>query len=145
MFVILYIKRKHIRWKKIVSYINNYFSSFIFNKPFNIYLSSFKGIKSNVKNKIVKEKRKLIFIDSLILKYSKSICTVKVNHQARYSGKSNYTLKKLFILWFDMIENFHFYPIRFGTLIGVLSYFFVKVIRFGREKRFHYQIKNFII
>ena len=35
----LYLKRKHVFWKIFVSTLNNFFSSFIFNKPFKIYTS----------------------------------------------------------------------------------------------------------
>ena len=56
------------------------------------------------------------FIDSLILKEAKNITNIKVYHQERFEGKSNYDVRKLFILWFDMIENYHFYPLRFGSV-----------------------------
>ena len=36
-----YKNRQHIKWKKIVSRINNIVSSFLLNKPFHIYMSSF--------------------------------------------------------------------------------------------------------
>ena len=38
-----YLKRKHVFWKKFLSWLNNATSSFLANKPFNIYTSSFKG------------------------------------------------------------------------------------------------------
>ena len=36
-----YKNRKHLTWKKIVSKINNVVSSFLLNKPLNVYMSSF--------------------------------------------------------------------------------------------------------
>ncbi len=131
----LYIKRKHKFWKKAVSYINNIFSSYLFNKPFNVYLSSFRGFRSNIKNKIINEKKKILFLDSLILKFAKNICTIKVIHRRRFKGESNYKISNLFKLWFNMIENFHFYPIRFGSIIGLISFTFVKILRINRIKK----------
>ena len=69
----LYIKRKHLIWKKMVSYINNIFSSFLFNKSYKIYLSSFRGFRSKLLPSMLKNQKKVIFIDSLLLNSTK-IC-----------------------------------------------------------------------
>ena len=139
----IYRKRKHVMWKIVISSTNNLFSSFIFNKPFHIYLSSLKGINASVKNKFIKTFPKIPFIDSLILKNSKKISNVEIIHQDRFIGDSNYNLKKLFVLWFDMIENYHFYPIRFGSLVGLISYYIVKILRILKKtKNFTYKIKE---
>tara|TARA_B100000989_G_scaffold291955_1_gene267166 strand:+ start:563 stop:1348 length:786 start_codon:yes stop_codon:yes gene_type:complete len=139
----LYSKRKHVYWKIFVSKVNNFFSSFIFDKPFKIYTSSMKGIRSDVKDKFIGHNPKIPFIDSLILKEAKNITSIKVNHQERFEGKSNYDVKKLFVLWFDMIENYHFYPLRFGSLIGLISFCIVKLLRiFNAKKSFSFEIKE---
>ncbi len=139
----LYIKRKHVNWKIFVSIVNNFFSSFIFNKPFKIYTSSMKGIRGNVRDKFLVHNPKIPFIDSLILKEAKNITNIKVYHQERFEGKSNYDVRKLFILWFDMIENYHFYPLRFGSLIGFISFCAVKLLRiFNTKKNFTFKIKE---
>tara|TARA_X000000950_G_scaffold283159_1_gene383418 strand:+ start:2275 stop:3057 length:783 start_codon:yes stop_codon:yes gene_type:complete len=139
----LYLKRKHVYWKIIVSALNNFFSSFIFDKPFKIYTSSMKGIRGEIKEKLIKNNPKIISLDSLILRHSRNVTNIKVHHQERFEGKSNYDIKKLFILWFDMIENFHFYPLRFGSLIGLISFCIVKVLRvFKTRKTFSYEIKE---
>ena len=138
----VYKKRKHVLWKILISYTNNIFSSLIFNKSFNIYLSSLKGINKNVKDNSINFVPDIPFIDSLILKNAEKILNIDIVHQNRLEGTSNYNLKKLFILWFDMIENFHFYPIRFGSIIGIFSYLFVKIIRIFKKKKFSYSIKE---
>tara|TARA_E500000178_G_C16989443_1_gene740055 strand:+ start:1041 stop:1820 length:780 start_codon:yes stop_codon:yes gene_type:complete len=138
----LYLKRKHVYWKILISMTNNYFSSFLFNKPNNIYLSSLKGIRGNIKDEIISKRPKIPFIDSLILKQTMNITNIKVNHQERFEGGSNYNLKKLFILWFDMIENYHFYPFRFGSLIGLIAYLFVKLIRLFNKNRINPIVKD---
>ncbi len=130
----LYLKRKHVTWKKIVSYFNNIFSSFLFNKSFNIYLSSYRGFDGKLIPKMFKNKKNVRFIDSLLLYSTTKITSIKVRHKKRYSGKSNYKIKNLFILWFDMIENYHFFPIRFGSIIGLICYLLVRLIRINSKK-----------
>ena len=139
----LYLKRKHVYWKIIVSTVNNFFSSFIFDKPFKIYTSSMKGMRGEVKDRFVGHNPKIPFIDSLILREAKNITNIKVYHQKRFEGKSNYDVKKLLILWFDMIENYHFYPLRFGSLIGFISFCIVRFLRiFDTRKSFSFEIKE---
>ena len=139
----LYFKRKHVYWKILVSTINNFFSSFIFDKPFKIYTSSLKGIRGDVKDRFIDHQPKIPFIDSLILREAKKITNIKVYHQKRFEGKSNYNVKKLFILWFDMIENYHFFPLRFGSLVGLISFCIVKIFRIAKtKKKFRFEIKE---
>ena len=139
----LYLKRKHKFWKRAISYCNNIYSSFLFDKPFSIYHSSFRGFRSTLNKKIIKHKKNVIFLDSLLLKETKKICTIKVKHKKRPFGNSNYKLKNLFRLWFDMIINYHFLPLRFGTLVGVVSNILVSIITiFEIKKKNQYKIKE---
>ena len=139
----LYLKRKHPIWKKTISYLNNVYSSFLFNKPLSIYHSSFRGFKSRMCKKILHFKKPVIFLDSLLLKETKNICTIKVKHKKRFKGESNYKLKNLFSLFFDMIVNYHFLPLRFGTLLGIISNFFVQILRLlDKNKNDQYIIKE---
>ena len=49
MFVTQTTKIENILgWKKAVSNINNIVSSFLLNKPLNIYMSSFRGLKKKL-------------------------------------------------------------------------------------------------
>ena len=139
----IYNKRKHIFWKILVSKVNNFFASFLYNKPYKIYLSSFKGFNSNIKNNLILDKPQKVFLDSLILKYSKNTTSINITHKKRFEGASNYDVKKLFNLWFDMIENFHFYPFRFGSFIGIIAFSLIKIFRiFNIKRNFKYKIKN---
>ena len=69
----IYLKRKHIFWKRSVSWVNNIFSSFLFNKPIHIYFSSFRGFDVKLLNQIVKDRNPIVFLDGLLLRYAKKI------------------------------------------------------------------------
>ena len=139
-----YLKRKHVFWKRSVSWVNNIFSSFLFDKPIHIYLSAFRGFNRKLLNQIVKDKNSIVFIDGLLLNYAKKICTIKVKHKKRFSGYSNYKFKNLFSLWFDMISNYHFYPIRIGSFIGLFSKIIILLIRIlsRKNKVAQYKVKE---
>lgn len=129
-----YKNRKHSFWKKIVSIINNLVSSFLLNKPFKIYMSSFRGIKKNIVKEIIKFKDPDVYLDGLILKATKRIGMIEVDHFARRIGESNYTLKKLFLLWSNMVLNFSFLPLRPVSIFGYIIKVIIKFLRKPNNK-----------
>lgn len=124
-----YKNRKHDGWKKFVSNLNNIISSFILNKPLKIYMSSFRGFREKIKNQIIKFKEPNVYIDGLIISSTKSIGMITVDHHARKFGESNYDIKKLFILWSNMILNFSFLPLRSASIFGIIIKIIVKIFR----------------
>ena len=119
-----YLERKHEKWKIFFSYISNIISSFLLNKPLKIYCSSYKGFKKNVLKEIIKYKKSNVYIDGLILNFTRNISMISVPHYPRLEGKSNYNFSKLFCLWCNMTENFPIKPFRLATFVG----FFLKMI-----------------
>ena len=119
-----YLDRKHEKWKIFFSYISNIISSFLLNKPLKIYCSSYKGFKKNVLKEIIKYKKSNVYIDGLILNFTRNISMISVPHYPRLEGKSNYNFSKLFGLWCNMTENFPTKPFRLATFVG----FFLKMI-----------------
>ena len=120
-----YLNRKHPMWKMVVSWINNIVSSFLLNKPFRMYLSSFKGLKKKIAKEIIFFKKNNVYVDGLILKTTRNIAMISVPHSERPSGDSNYSFKKLIILWSNMAVNFPVFPLRPSTFFGFFVKFFI--------------------
>ena len=129
-----YKNRQHIRWKKFVSKLNNIISSFLLGKPIYIYMSSFRGIKKNIVLKIIENKNPSVYLDGLILKSTKNIGMITVDHNPRLKGESNYTFKKLLILWSNMLLDFSFTPLRLASIFGIILKLIIKMVRFNRKK-----------
>ena len=129
-----YINRKHKFWKKTVSWLNNLISSFLMNKEFKIYTSSYKGLKREVVNKMIMYKEKDCFLDWLIFSCTKNITIIDIEHQERFQGSTNYSLRKLFHLWSSMImivplktRIITFIPLFIlKILVKVYYFFFIK-------------------
>ena len=99
-----------------------------------------------MKKEVIKFLGNIIFLDSLLLKNSKKIGLVKVEHKKRYSGSTTYSIRALFSLSFDMIVNYHFLPLRPGSLVGVVAKFFVIILKFPvirKTKQFEIKSKTF--
>jgi undecaprenyl-phosphate 4-deoxy-4-formamido-L-arabinose transferase len=135
-----YLERKHEKWKIFFSYISNIISSFLLNKPLEIYCSSYKGFKKNVLKEIIKYKKSNVYIDGLILNFTRNISMISVLHYPRLEGKSNYNFSKLFGLWCNMAENFPIKPFRLATFVG----FFLKMIIILLKKKSKHK-KQYVI
>ena len=124
-----YINRRHPFWKKFVSWLNNLVSSYLLNKPYNIYLSSFRAFTNGVAQELVKYKKKDVYLDGLILKATRNISIISVPHNKRPLGKSNYNFLKLLTLWSNMAINFPIFPLRLSTLFGLVLLSIILVLR----------------
>jgi len=136
-----YLERKHEKWKIFFSYTSNIISSFLLNKPLKIYCSSYKGFNKNVLKEIIKYKKSNVYIDGLILNFTRNISMISVPHYPRLEGKSNYNFPKLFGLWCNMAENFPIKPFRLATFVG----FFLKMIIILFKKKSNYKKQYAIV
>jgi glycosyltransferase involved in cell wall biosynthesis len=103
---VCYVKfkaREHSLLKTIISYTNHVVSSFLMNKPISIYSSSYKSLKKNIVKKIISNNQNYIFLDYWIFKYTNKITYINIIHNKRLKGKTNYGLKEMLTLWFNMI------------------------------------------
>ena len=124
-----YLNRQHSFWKKIVSWLNNLISSFLLNKPYDIYLSSFRAFKKKIAKEIINYEGSSIYLDSLILKTTRNISIISVEHRERPHGFSNYGFRKLLLLWSDMIIDLKILPLRIASIFIIIILPFIIVIR----------------
>ncbi len=129
-----YLNRKHQKWKIFVSWLNNIVASLLAFKSIKIYTSSFKGFSKVINSKIINFRERDIFLDWLILSQTSNITIIKVFHNERLSGKTNYNLRRLLELWSIMILNI--LPKNFPHKLWlILPKFFVKIIVYPFVKK----------
>lgn len=112
--------KQHSFFRNLVSKINNFFATYLINKPPGLYLSSFKIINRDIVEEIISYKGPFPYIDALILRCTSNIGTETVLHENRKHGKSNYTLKKLLSLYLNIFINFSYRPLRVVTISGFI-------------------------
>jgi polyisoprenyl-phosphate glycosyltransferase len=134
-----FVVKKDSTFRNLGSKFNDLTSTWLLNKPKNLYLSSFKAIRREVVDEIIKYQGPFPYVDGLILRVTSNITSVLVRHNDRTDGQSNYTLKKLISLWLNMFVNFSIKPLRVFTILGlcisVISLFLI--IYFIIEKLFY--------
>lgn len=114
-----YTKKRHPVHRNMGSKFVNWLTSYLLNKPKDLYLSSFKLIKQEVVQEIIKYQGPYPYIDGLIFRITRNIGTVEVTHQKRKEGISNYTWKKLISLFLNILFCYSSLPIRLFMPIGL--------------------------
>jgi glycosyltransferase involved in cell wall biosynthesis len=117
--------KKHNLFRSIGSKVINKLNKKIFNIKSDVSLSNFRAIDRRIIDLVCVENHFKPYIPGLILKYSQNIGGISVQHDERRIGKSNYTLRKLISLVFDLLFQHSTIPLRITSIIGLLSSFFV--------------------
>jgi polyisoprenyl-phosphate glycosyltransferase len=115
-----YDNKKHHWFRNFGSWFTDSVATWLLNKPKGLYLSSFKLIKKDIVEEIIKYKGPFPYVDGLVLRVTDNIEVQTVEHFKRKEGESNYTLGKLISLWLNMFVNFSIKPLRVATVTGVL-------------------------
>lgn len=116
-----YERKQHHWFRNLGSKFNDRVANVMIGKPRNLYLSSFKAISRFVVDELVKFDGPFPYIDGLILRTTRNIKVVTVDHHQREVGASGYTLTKLVRLWVNMFTSFSILPLRATSLFGLLT------------------------
>lgn len=115
-----FAEKKHHPLRNFGSWFTNYAASLLLEKPKDLYLSSFRGLRREILESITAYRGPYPYIDGLILGATHRIDRLQVRHEARSQGSSGYTFRKLVRLWMNMFFNFSVMPLRFAGILGLL-------------------------
>ncbi|AUD02690.1 glycosyltransferase family 2 protein [Spirosoma pollinicola] len=113
-----YAQKQHHWFRNLGSWIVNTLTTYSIDKPRDLYLSSFKLIRREVVDEIVRNHGPYPYIDGLIFRVTRNVGSVEVPHNARAEGRSSYTLRKLVSLFLNVFIGYSLWPIRVFTLLG---------------------------
>ena len=114
-----YTEKKHHFFRNFGSWLVNNLTTSLLNKPSDLYLSSFKLIKKEVVDEIIKYKGPYPYIDALIFRVTNNVGKTEVQHSERMEGESNYTAKKLISLFMTILFGYSLLPIRVILSLGI--------------------------
>jgi polyisoprenyl-phosphate glycosyltransferase len=112
--------KKHTFFRRIGSRIVSKINQKVFNIEPNFTLTNFRLIRHDVIKRVCRDRSATPYIPGLVLKFSNKRCNTTVRHQPRHSGKSNYTLRKIFNLTATILFNYSTIPLRFGAAFGFI-------------------------
>ncbi len=115
-----YAQKQHHWFRNLGSWLVNTLTTYSLDKPRDLYLSSFKVIRREVTNEIIRYRGPYPYIDGLIFRVTRNISSVEVPHNSRADGRSTYTFRKLLSLFLNVFIGYSLWPIRVFTMLGAL-------------------------
>ena len=114
-----YEHKHHNAFRNFGSRVNDWMLCFMLGKPKDLYISSFFAAKRFIVDEMLRYENAFPYVIGLVLRATKNIGNVVVEHHDRRAGESGYTLGKLFSLWFNGFTSFSEKPLRIATMAGV--------------------------
>ncbi len=113
-----YNHKQHSAFRNLGSKVNELMARVLLEKPASLYISSYFAVQRFVVEDMIRYENSYPYVIGLVLRATKNITNVEVNHREREVGNSGYTLKKLLGLWFNGFTAFSVKPLRIATAIG---------------------------
>lgn len=113
-----YGKKHHSGFRNWGSHVNELMTRVMLGKPKDLYLSSYFAAKKFVVEEMLRYEYAYPYVIGLVLRTTKNIINVDVEHRDRQAGVSGYTIGKLFNLWFNGFTAFSVKPLRIATVTG---------------------------
>ncbi len=113
-----YAHKQHSGFRNLGSKVNDLMTRMMLGKPKELYVSSFFAVQRYIVDDMIRYENSYPYVIGLVLRATKNIANVPVNHRERQEGTSGYTLKKLLGLWFNGFTAFSVKPLRIATGIG---------------------------
>lgn len=115
-----YAHKKHSLFRNFGTYMNEKMAEFLLGKPRELFVSSYFAARRFVVEEIMKYENAYPYVIGLVLRTTKRISNVEVEHRERQFGQSGYNFKKLLALWFNGFTAFSTKPLRIATISGSL-------------------------
>lgn len=115
-----YAHKKHSLFRNFGSFVNEKMAQFLLGKPKELYVSSYFAARRFIVDEMIRYENAYPYVIGLVLRSTKKISNVPVDHREREVGQSGYTLSKLLGLWFNGFTAFSTKPLRIATVSGGL-------------------------
>lgn len=115
-----YKEKKRSLIRRLGTKVSFWMSSYFIGKPKDIDLNSYYVFRRYVVDEIIKYKNAYPFVHGLILRITRNMANVEIEHKEREHGKSGYSFKKLLSLWMNGFTAFSEKPLRIASVLGCL-------------------------
>lgn len=113
-----YYKKKESPFRLFGSKVNELMLNSLLGKPKDIRMNSLFACTRMVVDELLRYENPFPYLPGLILRTTRNIANVKLDHRERESGESGYTLGKLLSLWINGFTAFSIKPLRAASFIG---------------------------
>ena len=128
--------KQHSVFRNFGSWLNGKMTEIMLGKPRDLSLTIYFAAQRFIIDEMLRYEHCFPHVMGLVLRSTKNICNVPVNHRLRQEGHSGYNLGKLISLWMNGFTSFSIKPLRLATYLGcftalaVFLYALVIVVRY---------------
>ena len=123
-----YAHKQHSGFRNWGSHVNKVMTEVMLDKPKELYISSYFAAKRYIVDEMLNYRGAYPYVIGLVLRTTRNICNVPVNHRERIEGASGYDFKKLLGLWMNGFTSFSILPLRIasygGSLIAIIGFIY---------------------
>lgn len=113
--------KQHSFFHNFGSWLNGKMTEVMLGKPRELSLTSYFAARRFIVDEMLRYEHCFPYVMGLVLRSTKNICNVPVNHRQRQEGRSGYNLGKLLNLWMNGFTSFSIKPLRLATYAGSLT------------------------
>ena len=116
----VYRVKMHNGFRNVGSWINDLMARWLLGKPRDLRVTSFFVARRFVILEMLRYLAPFPYVIGLVLRVTRNIGSVLVDHRERREGASGYTFVKLVGLWFNGFTSFSVKPLRIASYAGFL-------------------------
>ena len=116
-----YKNKQHSGFRNFGSKVNDMMACWLLSKPKDLKIMSYFACRRYVVDEVLRYENPYPYMSGLLLRATKKVTNVEVNHRERVAGSSGYSLKKLLLLWINGFTSFSVKPLRFATFLGFIT------------------------
>lgn len=113
--------RKDGFFNRLTSSVKSYFDHIVLGKPKNIRLSSYRLIKRDVLDEMLKVRTPSPFVPALMFYVTRDVVNVDVRHENRFDGHTNYTFRSRLRLFSLIIINNSSVVLKWIGYLGIFA------------------------
>lgn len=122
------IEKKHNFIRRLGSNIINSMNSSFLNKDKSLRFTGFRAMRPNVAGELIKISTHYPALGPMILSVTRRVKNIPFDHQARDSGRSNYSFMKLYKQTLSNFIGYSMLPLRMLATLGLIGILFSIVL-----------------
>jgi undecaprenyl-phosphate 4-deoxy-4-formamido-L-arabinose transferase len=115
----VYVSKQHGNWRNFGSSLIQAFYRFVFKST--VPVSAFRVLRRPLLESIFSYNLNFTFVDGLLAWNTRRIGQVVVEHCARATGRSGYSLSRLLVHAMNILTTFSLLPLQMISLVGILA------------------------
>lgn len=116
-----YEHKQHSWFRNWGSRVNGKMTEIMLGKPKELSLTSYFAAQRFIIDEMLRYEHCFPYVMGLVLRSTRNVCNVPVNHRQRQEGRSGYNLGKLISLWMNGFTSFSIKPLRLATYLGCFT------------------------